>query len=38
MPLIAHACDEFSIGERAYGGTEVRMRFVIGDGRGPEAG
>jgi anti-sigma regulatory factor (Ser/Thr protein kinase) len=33
MPLIAHASDEFAIAERAYGGTEVRMRFVIGDGR-----
>jgi stage II sporulation protein AB (anti-sigma F factor) len=32
MPLIAHASDEFAIAERAYGGTEVRMRFVIGDG------
>jgi anti-sigma regulatory factor (Ser/Thr protein kinase) len=34
MPLIAHASDEFAIAERAYGGTEVRMRFAIGDGPG----
>jgi anti-sigma regulatory factor (Ser/Thr protein kinase) len=30
LPLIAHASDEFVIAERAYGGTEVRMRFLIG--------
>jgi anti-sigma regulatory factor (Ser/Thr protein kinase) len=30
MPLIAHASDEFVIAERAYGGTEVRMRFTVG--------
>jgi stage II sporulation protein AB (anti-sigma F factor) len=29
MPLIAHASDEFAITERAYGGTEVRMRFAL---------
>jgi anti-sigma regulatory factor (Ser/Thr protein kinase) len=29
MPLIAHASDDFVISERAYGGTEVRMRFAI---------
>ena len=31
MPLIAHASDEFVIAERAYGGTEVRMRFAVCD-------
>lgn len=35
MPLIAHASDEFAIAERAYGGTEVRMRFAIGTNRRP---
>jgi stage II sporulation protein AB (anti-sigma F factor) len=29
MPLIAHASDDFVISERAYGGTEVRMRFLL---------
>jgi anti-sigma regulatory factor (Ser/Thr protein kinase) len=29
MPLIAHASDGFVIAERAYGGTEVRMTFLI---------
>jgi anti-sigma regulatory factor (Ser/Thr protein kinase) len=27
LALIADACDEFVITERAHGGTEVRMRF-----------
>ena len=34
MPLIAHASDEFVIAERAYGGTELRMRFTLGDRTG----
>jgi anti-sigma regulatory factor (Ser/Thr protein kinase) len=29
MPLIAHASDGFVIAERAYGGTEVRMTFLL---------
>lgn len=31
LALIAHAADEFVLAERAEGGTEVRMRFVLGD-------
>ena len=38
MPLIAHASDEFVIAERAYGGTEVQMRFTVGNGNGTGAG
>jgi len=31
MPLIAHMSDEFAILERSGGGTEVRMRFPLGE-------
>jgi len=31
LALIADACEEFVITERAEGGTEARMRFVFGD-------
>ena len=30
LVLIADACDEFVIAERAEGGTEARMQFVLG--------
>jgi anti-sigma regulatory factor (Ser/Thr protein kinase) len=29
LALIADACDEFVITERAHGGTEARMRFLL---------
>jgi serine/threonine-protein kinase RsbW len=29
LPLITDACDEFTLLERAEGGTEARMRFLI---------
>lgn len=32
LGLIAHACDELAIVKRSSGGTEVRMRFRLGDG------
>jgi serine/threonine-protein kinase RsbW len=35
LVLIADACDDFVIAERAEGGTEARMRFVLG--RAPAA-
>lgn len=31
LALIAQATDEFVLAERAQGGTEARMRFVIGE-------
>ncbi len=30
LGIIAHECDEMVITERAEGGTEVRMRFLLG--------
>lgn len=30
LALIAHACDKFTLAERSHGGTEARMRFLIG--------
>lgn len=38
LALMAHACDDFVLAERAEGGTEARMRFRIGDGAAPAAG
>jgi two-component sensor histidine kinase len=34
LVLIADACDEFVIAERAEGGTEARMQFVLGGAAG----
>lgn len=30
LPLIAHVADRLEIAERADGGTEIRMRFAVG--------
>jgi serine/threonine-protein kinase RsbW/stage II sporulation protein AB (anti-sigma F factor) len=31
LSLISQVCDEFAIAKRSSGGTEVRMRFGLGD-------
>lgn len=34
LALIAEACDEFILTERSDGGTEARMRFLVGTSAG----
>jgi serine/threonine-protein kinase RsbW/stage II sporulation protein AB (anti-sigma F factor) len=37
LALISQVCDDFAIANRSSGGTEVRMRFGLGDGDLPWA-
>ncbi len=38
LTLIAQVCDGFTVLERAGGGTEVQMRFVLARSNGPRRG